>query len=86
MSEMVVEQDLTGSLDTSGILGLLELGLAGWIDQVFLVGSIAWICFVLWRLFAVRWRDWTVVDLAWVLPMLVIPGYLIWILLDIWWL
>ena len=85
MSEMVVEQDLTGSLDTSGIPGLLELGLAGWIDQVFLIGSLAWICFVLWRLWVFR-KDWNVVDLAWVLPMLAIPGYLIWVLLDIWWL
>lgn len=81
MSEMIVE----GSLDTSGIPGLLELGLAGWIDQVFLVGSLAWICFVLWRLWVSR-RDWSAVDLTWVLPMLAIPGYLIWILLDIWWL
>ena len=85
MSEMIVEGSLDTSLDTSGIPGLLELGLAGWIDQVFLVGSLAWICFVLWRLWVSR-RDWQASDLAWVLPMLAIPGYLIWILLDIWWL
>ena len=85
MSEMVVEQDLAGSLDTSGIPGLFELGIAGWIDQVFLIGSLAWICFVLWRLWTSR-KDLATSDLAWILPMLVIPGYLIWILLDIWWL
>lgn len=73
--------------ELAGWTGIQELGLAGWLDVGFGLSALAWICY--WAAWMwVRRRDYIGgqwLELAWFLfGLFGLPGYLLWILLDIW--
>ena len=65
-----------------------EFGWQGWVDQVMLLAGILYIAYWVYQLWDILGRPylritrWTVFISFW---SICIPLYLVWILLDIWW-
>jgi hypothetical protein len=67
-----------------GLCAVREFGWAGWLDQVVLIGAGLWLAWMLVRILVWTWKGEVKITLTGLL-ILFWPGYLVWLLVQIWW-